>query len=113
WSWRGEMVGVGGIAVANDFTIDPGSSGPGVVELFQNQHTGAFAHNKAVPLRVERTGCLFRIIIPRAHGLHGAKATNSQRNDGRFCAAGEHDLRITHLERTPGLAYSVAGRGAS
>ena len=61
-----------------------------------------------------REACL-RIIVARAHGAHRAKTADANGHNRRFRAAGEHDLRIAHLDRAPGFADGVVGgraRGA-
>ena len=53
-----------------------------------------------------------RIVVAGAHGSHGAESADADGDDGRFGAAGEHDLRVAHLDGAPGFADGVIGSGA-
>ncbi len=110
--WRGEMMRVGGVAVAGQLGINSRAARFGVLQFFQHQHARAFAHDEAVALLVEGPRGAFGIIIARAHGFHGAEAADADGNDGRLGPAGEHDLRVAHFNGAPGLADGVIGGGA-
>ena len=49
----GDPEGVGSRAVADDLAVDPCAPGPGVLELFEDQHAGPFAQDEAVAIAVE------------------------------------------------------------
>ena len=51
--WGGHVVGVGGVAVAGDLTVNPRAARLGVLEGLQHDDAGAFAHDEAVAVGVE------------------------------------------------------------
>ena len=110
--WRGEMVRVGGVAVADDFAINLRAALFGVFQFLQHDDARAFAHDEAVAFLVEGARGAFGIVVARAHGFHRAKAADADGHDGRFRAAGEHDLRVAHFDGAPGFADGVVGGGA-
>ena len=62
--WRGQMVSVGCVSVADDFAINFRAARFGMLHLFQHENTGALADDEAVAGGVERTGGPLRVIIP-------------------------------------------------
>ena len=50
----GDVVGVGGAAVAEQFGIDAGAALLGVLEFFEDEDAGALAQDEAVAVLVER-----------------------------------------------------------
>ena len=106
------MVRVGGVAVADDFAINLRPALSGAFQFFEHDHAGAFAHDEAVAFLVERARGTLGIIVARAHGAHRAKAADADGHNRRLRAAGEHHLRVAHLDRAPGFADGVIGRGA-
>ena len=108
----GHVIGVGGVAVADDLAVDPRAALLRVFEFFEHQHAGALAHDKAVALLVERPRGVLGIVVAGAHRFHGAEAADADGHDGGLRAAGEHDLRVAHLDGAPGFAQGVVGGGA-
>ena len=83
---RGDMAGVGGVAVTGHFRVDAGAAGPGVLQFLQHQHSGAIPHDKSVPVPVKGPGGVLGIVVARAHGAHGAKTADAQRQHRRFAS---------------------------
>ena len=103
----GEVMRVRRVAVTGNFAINLRAAFFGVFQL--HQHSRAFAHHEAIAVLVKRTGRVLGIIVARAHGLHRAKPGDAHGNDCRFRAAGEHDVRVAHLDGAPGFADGVVG----
>ena len=67
---RGDVVGVGRHAVAQDFGVDPRAAAARRFQFLQHQHAGAFAKDEPVALPVERPGDLGRGSDRGADRLH-------------------------------------------
>ena len=108
----GDVVGVGGVAVAGDFAVDAGAPFFGVLQFFEHEHARALAHDEAVAFPVKRARGAGGVVVAGAERLHGAEAADADGDDGGLGAAGEHDLRVAHLDGAPGFAQGVVGGGA-
>src|SRR5260370_41208476 len=107
------MVRVSSITVARKLTINAGAACFGMFEIFQDNHSGAFTHNKTVAIFFERAGGVLGVLVARAHGFHRAESANANRNNSGFSPAGEHDFGIAHLDGAPGFTNRVIGGGPS
>ena len=108
----GHVVGVGGVAVAGQLTIDPRAACGGVLEGLEHQYAGSFAHDEAVSPGVKRPGGVPGIVIAGAERFHRGKATHGGGQYSGLGAAGEHDVCLAHDERAPRLSDGVVGGGA-
>ena len=107
----GDMVGVAGGAVAGDFGVDSGAPCFGVLQFFQDQDAGAFAHDKAVPFLIKGNGGTVR--VGRAgEGSHVVEARHGEFGDGGFRTACHAGIQIAALDEPEGFAYGV-GRGSA
>ena len=109
---RGEVMRVGGVAIANDFAINFRAAFLRVLHFLQHDNSRAFTHDKAVAVLVERARGMLGVVVAGAQGLHRAKAADADGHDRRFRTAGEHDLRVAHFDGAPSLADGVGGGGA-
>ena len=108
-----QVMGVRCISVAGEFGVNARPARLGMPHFLKDNHASAFAHDETVAFAVERPGGFFRVVVPRAHGFHRAKAADADRNDRGFGPAGQHDRGIPHFDRPPGLANGVVGGRAS
>ncbi|MFM1944048.1 MAG: hypothetical protein RI897_3030 [Verrucomicrobiota bacterium] len=108
----GDMAGVGAIAVADDFAVDAGAAGFGVLEFLEDEDTGTFAHDETITFGVEGARGVFGVIVAGAHGFHGAEAADTEGDDGGFGAAGEHHAGVAEFDGAPGFTDGVVGGGA-
>ena len=59
----GDMVRVGGDAVAEELRIDPRAARLRVLQVLEHEHGGRLAHHEPVALRVERPGRARWIVV--------------------------------------------------
>lgn len=97
-------------AVAGDFGIDLGAPGQRVLQLFQQQHTGALAQHEAAAFGVKGDGCPVGI-RGLGQGLHGCEAADCQRGYAGFRAAAEHDVGIAVPDIVEGISHRVGAAG--
>ena len=64
------MMSVSGGAVTADFAVDSCASCFRMFSLFKDQHTGAFAHHKPIPLLIKGTGRLFGVFVLSGECFH-------------------------------------------
>src|SRR5665648_216239 len=70
----GDVVGVAGHPEADDFGIDIGVAGQGVVQFLQYQDAGAFGHDKTGALEIKGTaGGLRVVVVTDGQGPHAVK----------------------------------------
>ena len=63
-------------------------------QFFENENSGAFAHDKTVAVLVKRTRCARRFIVSSRESAHRRKPANSHGRNRRFGAAADHDVGI-------------------
>src|SRR6185437_11263898 len=97
------MVRIRGVAVAGEFRVNLRAARFGVLQFFQHYYARAFAHDETITFLVERPRGFLGSIVAGAHRAHGAETADADWHNGRFRAAGEHDIRIAHLDGAPGL----------
>ena len=107
-----QVVGIGTDAVADELSIDMSSAFCSVFQRFENHDTGAFAHDEAVAVYVERTGGGSRIVIARAESLHVGESGEAGGKNGSFRTAGNHDVGIPELHDAPCFSNIVV-RGST
>ncbi len=108
----GDMVGVGGHAVAQQFGVDSGAARFGMLQRFQNQHAASFAHHKAVALGVKRAAGVFRVVVAGGHRPRGAERANPHGHNRRLRTARNHHIRIAVNNRPHRLTHRVRPGGA-
>src|SRR6185503_8407075 len=96
-------------AVTGEFRVNLRAAGFGVFQFFQHDHARAFTHDETIAFLVERARGFLGGVVAGAHGAHGAETADADGDNGRFRAAGEHDVRIAHLDRAPSLSDGVIG----
>ena len=100
-------------AVAEEFGIDSGVATEGVAEFFEDDIGGAFAHDKAVALAIERFHGFGGGTGPASHGVAHGKAVVDGIDEGGFGATGDHDIDIFVLDHAHGVAHDIATGGAA
>src|SRR5439155_3526735 len=88
----GDMIGIGGIAIAGDLTVNPRPALLGMFEFFQHEHARPFAHDETIAFDVKRARSPFWLLVASAERLHRAKAGNPDGDDGRLGPASENHL---------------------
>ena len=83
-----------------------------MLQRLQDDDAGAFAHDEAVAVLVERTRCRGRIVVALRQRRHVGEAADGHRRDRRLGAAADHHVRITVLNRAERIADRVRARGA-
>ena len=109
------VIGIAREAVADNLGIDFRAACLGMLIFFKHNNTSTFAHDKAVAILVVRTRSLFRFIIifcAQRTGLR--KSGNTDRTNGRFRAARQHNIGIVERDHPRRIANRVrAGRTGS
>ena len=67
----GNVKGIAGSAVTDDFGKDVSPAPLGEGQVFQDKDTGSLANNKAVPLGIKGTGCQLRLLVSGGNCLTG------------------------------------------
>jgi hypothetical protein len=83
-----------------------------MLALFQHQHAGAFADDKAVAAAVPGTRRRLRIVVARGQGTCSGKAAHAQRRDRGIGATGHHRVGIAVLDEPRRQPDAVQPRGA-
>ena len=104
---RGEVVGVGADTVSGELAVNRGTALLRVLEFFDHDDTGAFAHDESVAVPVERARGLFRIVVAEAEGLHVGEAREAAGADGGFRSAADHAVGIAKFDHPPGFTDVV------
>lgn len=106
------------------------------VDHLENQDAGAFAHDKAIALRVKRPRSFGRSVVKLSDSNHGImrsiakgsllcwpayfgrqrlsaeKAAHGKLVDRSLRAAGHHEVCVSMADQTEGVANAVASRSA-
>ncbi len=108
------MIGVGGCAVPNKLCNRIGTPAKGVIESFNHQNAGAFAHHEAVAIPVERTRCALRLIVEVGRERTGCgKRAEADPIDARFRAAANRNISFAGENETRAVADGLYARCAS
>ena len=105
----GDVIGVGGHAVAHDFSNDGGVAALGVLERFEDEDAGAFTDDEAVALGVKGAAGALGLVIARGEGFHGRETADAHGGDGGFAAAADHDLGVAALDEAEGITHGMRG----
>ena len=62
---RGDVIGVAGHPVSDNLRVNGGPSSEGMLQLFQDEHAGAFPHDEAIALAIERAAGFCGFLIAR------------------------------------------------
>src|SRR5882762_1074640 len=71
------VISVRGHAVADDFGQDGSAPAAGMLEFFENQDAGAFAHHEAIAVLVPWTAGASGIVIASRKSAHGGKSADT------------------------------------
>ena len=109
---RGDVIGVARQAIADDFGVDFRAARLGMLIFLEHDDAGALAHDEAVAVAVVGAAGLFRRVVEvGAERPRLGEAGNPDRADGRFGAAGQHDVGIVVLDHPRRVADRMrAGR---
>ena len=73
----GHVISIAGHGVADDFGIDFRAAIDSVFEFFEDQDTGAFAHDEPIASGIERTTSMERVIVASGDSFTSGKSGNS------------------------------------
>ena len=110
--WRGDVIGIAGHAIADQFGVDLGAARLGVLELFEHQRAGALSHHEAVAVLVIRTRGARRIVVEFGRQRpQRREAGERQPVDRRLGAARDHHVGVAKRDHAAGVADRMrAGR---
>src|SRR5450759_796756 len=91
-------------AVADDFGQDGSVPAAGMLEFFENQDAGAFAHHEAVAVLVPGTAGASGVVIASGKRAHGGESADAHGSNGGFGASGNHYVGILVLDYAKGIA---------
>ena len=105
---RCDVIGVTRHAITLDLAIDGRTARARMLELFKNDNTRAFAHDKAVTARIPGARTFFRrIVIAGRQGPCGCEPGHANAADSGLGAAGNHDVGIIKGNHPCGIANGV------
>ena len=101
------MVGVCSKSVAREFAINFRAARFRVFQLFHDNNTGAFAHNKAIAIAVERSRSALGLVVARAQRSHGGESRKTNRDNRSLGASSEKNIGVAELNHPPRFADGV------
>ena len=108
----GDVEGIRGRGISGQLAVDARPAPPGVLQLFEDEDSGALARDEAVAVLVERTRGLLRGVVALAQGARGGEARDPEQRDGRFRPAADHQIDVAVLQVAHRLAERVVARRA-
>lgn len=110
---RGDVVRVGGGAVADQLGVNRRAAAPGVPELLEDEHPRPFSEHEAAAVPVEGSRGARGVVVHRlADRLHVREAGDRERFAAGLRASAEHDVGAIRLDVHERLADAVRARGA-
>ncbi len=107
WMRGGDMIGIAGQAIADDFGIDVSAALLGMLIFFEHDHARAFAHDETVAVDVIGTARLFgRVVEGGRQRARLGETCDADRADRAFGATRKHNVGVVHRDH----ARSVADR---
>src|SRR4051812_47919988 len=111
---RGDVIGVARQTIADQLGVDLRSPRLGMLIFLEHDYASALAHDEAVAILVPRAASLIGLVIEvRAERPGLGETGNSERADGGFRSAREHDVRVAVLDHPSGVADRMRTRRAS
>src|SRR5262249_9420778 len=107
----GHMVGIGAHAVADNLSVNGGTTALRLLEFFQHEHTRTFAQYEAVAPFIKGATRLLGSVVACRQGPHGTKSPQCQWRDRRFATTTQHHIRIATLDDFVGFTNSVGTSG--
>ena len=109
----GHVVGVAAAREAGYLAVHVCAARERGVQLLQDQHGAAFAHDEPVAVAVEWSRCVLGIVVPGRRRLDRVEARHRDRRDRRLRGAGDHDVGLAVLDHLVAVADCVDPRGAA
>ena len=107
-----KVISVRRTAAADHFAVNLRTACLGVLVLFENQRTGAFADDETVTILIERTRSVHRIVVARRESLHGVETAHAGFIDGSLRTAGDHHVGHTETDGVERIDQTVIRRSA-
>src|ERR1700720_240519 len=96
--WRSShVVGVCRKSVAREFAVNLRAASFRVFQLFHDNNTGAFAHDKSIAIAVERSRSALGLVVARAERSHGRETCETNRDNRSLGASSEKNIGIADL----------------
>ncbi len=110
---RHHVIGVGRGAVADQLGERRRAARQRVIERFDDEHRGAFAHDKAVAPGVERArGAFRRFVEMRGQRARRGEAAETDTFDAAFRAAADRDIDLAGADHARAVADRLQAGGA-
>ena len=107
------MEGVAAAREAGDLAVDVRAALHRALELLQDQHGAALAHDEAVAIAVERARRLLGLVVAPRRRLDRVEAGHRDGRDARLGRAGDDDVGLAVLDQLVAVADRVdPGRAA-
>src|SRR5258708_11542294 len=106
------VIRVRGHTVANYFRQDGSAAAASMLEFFENQDAGAFAHHEAIAVLVPGPAGASGIVVASRKRAHGGESADTHGRNGSFRASGNHYVGIMVLDDAKGIADGVGAGGA-
>ena len=108
------MVGVSSRAIAGDFGDRLGAAVERVLQLFNDEDTGAFAHDEAIAVAIEGAGrTRWRFVEARRKGPGSGEAAEAYEIDAGFRATANRNVGFSGSDEACGIADRLHARGTS
>ena len=85
---------------------------PRRVQIFEDQHTSAFANNKPVAILVPGPAGVLRVLVPRRKRPHRPESADPHGSNAGFGSAANHGIGVTVLYQAIRIANGVSPGGA-
>ena len=100
----GDPEGIGRRSIADQFAVDSCSTTFCVLQLFQNNHSGAFAQNESVPVFIEWTTRLLWFTVAGGKGRQKNKSSHPKWVDHAVSTTGKDHIGIASTDLLQSLA---------
>src|SRR5258708_17899108 len=107
------VIRVRGHTVANYFRQDGSAAAASMLEFFENQDAGAFAHHEAIAVLVPGPAGASGIVVASRKRAHVGESVDTHGRNGSFRASGNHYVVIILLADAQWISDGVSAGGAS
>ena len=108
----GDVVCIGAHAFAGELSVDLGTARLGVLQFFEDEAAGAFAHDETVAAGAEGAAGVLGVVVAGGEGLHGGETAYAAFCDGCFGTAADNHVGLSQTDEVVGVSQRI-GAGST